>query len=143
MGEASRTMAGESAQPSLLLGIGFGLLSSLGPLAIDLYLLAMPGMAREMAAEHDYADHLAARYGYEQIENLDAAGFAALCPSPAYHGGTLDMGAAHLHPLGLALGLARAALRPRTGRIVILTVAPVAVILLLLALLNLISLFRQ
>ncbi|AWZ22147.1 FAD dependent oxidoreductase [Roseovarius sp. TM1035] len=66
--------------------------------------------AREMAAEHDYADHLAARYGYEQIEKLDAAGFAALCPSPAYHGGTLDMGAAHLHPLGLALGLARAAL---------------------------------
>ena len=45
MGEASRTMAGESAQPSLLLGIGFGLLSSLGPLAIDLYLPAMPGMA--------------------------------------------------------------------------------------------------
>ncbi|MBG6120373.1 MULTISPECIES: Bcr/CflA family efflux MFS transporter [unclassified Sphingobium] len=51
MGEASRTTTGESAQPSLLLGIGFGLLSSLGPLAIDLYLPAMPGMAREMAAD--------------------------------------------------------------------------------------------
>jgi len=65
--------------------------------------------ARETAAEHAYADHLAARYGYEQIEKLDAAGFAALCPSPAYRGGTLDMGAAHLHPLAYALGLAGAA----------------------------------
>jgi gamma-glutamylputrescine oxidase len=65
--------------------------------------------AREMAAEHVYANHLANRYGYDQIEKLDAEGFAALCPSPAYHGGTLDMGAAHLHPLSYALGLARAA----------------------------------
>lgn len=65
--------------------------------------------AREMAQEHAYAEHLAARYGYEEIETLDAEGFAALCPSPAYHGGTLDMGAAHLHPLAYAFGLARAA----------------------------------
>ncbi|MAN99689.1 MAG: FAD-dependent oxidoreductase [Roseovarius sp.] len=80
---------------------------------IDCYL--KPGVAhacftaREMAAEHAYADHLANRYGYDQIEKLDAEGFATLCPSPAYHGGTLDMGAAHLHPLAYALGLARAA----------------------------------
>ncbi|MFX0544108.1 NAD(P)/FAD-dependent oxidoreductase [Roseovarius sp. S1116L3] len=65
--------------------------------------------AKEMAQEHAYADHLAARYGYDQIEKLDRDAMHALCPSPAYHGGTLDMGAAHLHPLRYALGLARAA----------------------------------
>ncbi|MEI4260245.1 NAD(P)/FAD-dependent oxidoreductase [Roseovarius sp. D0-M9] len=65
--------------------------------------------AKEMAQEHAYADHLAQRYGYTQIEKLDRDAMQALCPSPAYHGGTLDMGAAHLHPLRYALGLARAA----------------------------------
>ena len=74
-----------------------------------------PGVAhacftpREMDEEHAYAAHLAARYGYEQIETLDREAMHALCPSPTYHGGTLDMGAAHLHPLAFALGLARAA----------------------------------
>ena len=65
--------------------------------------------AREMRAAHDEADHIAQAYGYGPIEKLDAEGFHALCPSPAYHGGVLDMGAAHLHPLAFALGLARAA----------------------------------
>ena len=65
--------------------------------------------AREMAEEQDYAKHLQNRYGYDQIESLDAEAFRALVPSPTYHGGTLDMGAAHLHPLAYALGLARAA----------------------------------
>ncbi|MDZ7709781.1 MAG: FAD-binding oxidoreductase [Roseovarius sp.] len=65
--------------------------------------------AREMAGEHAYAGHLAERYGYSEIETLDRDAMHALCPSPAYHGGALDMGAAHLHPLAYALGLARAA----------------------------------
>ncbi|WP_136442815.1 NAD(P)/FAD-dependent oxidoreductase [Pacificoceanicola onchidii] len=63
------------------------------------------GSVREM---HGYAEHMARHYGYD-MEVLDAAGFEALCPSPTYQGGILDMGAAHLHPLALALGLARAA----------------------------------
>jgi gamma-glutamylputrescine oxidase len=58
---------------------------------------------------HDYARHLNTRYGYSQIKALDKEPFHALCPSPDYVGGTLDMGAAHLHPLRLALGLADAA----------------------------------
>ena len=41
-----------SAEPSLWLGIGFGFLSSLGPVAIDLYLPAMPGMAQALAVEN-------------------------------------------------------------------------------------------
>lgn len=58
---------------------------------------------------HAYAAHLTARYGYEQMTALDRDAFHALCPSPDYVGGVLDMGAAHLHPLRLALGLAEAA----------------------------------
>ena len=73
-----------------------------------------PGVAhacfshRETAAAHAHADHLATAYGYDRIEKLDEGAMQALCPSPAYRGGTLDMGAAHLHPLAYAYGLARA-----------------------------------
>jgi DHA1 family bicyclomycin/chloramphenicol resistance-like MFS transporter len=41
----------KNTEPTLLLGIAFGFLSSLGPFAIDLYLPAMPGMAQAMAAD--------------------------------------------------------------------------------------------
>lgn len=58
---------------------------------------------------HDYAEHLQRHYGYDQIETLDHAALQSVCPSPDYKGGVLDMGAAHLHPLNYALGLARAA----------------------------------
>ncbi len=74
-----------------------------------------PGIAhacfsdREMRDEHTHTEHLRNHYGYDQIENMDAEAFRALVPSPTYHGGSLDMGAAHLHPLAYALGLARAA----------------------------------
>ncbi|MDR9394221.1 MAG: FAD-binding oxidoreductase [Roseovarius sp.] len=74
-----------------------------------------PGIAhacfseREVAEEHAYVAHLQDRYGYDQIEPLSAEGLHALCPSPAYRGGSMDWGAGHLHPLAYALGLARAA----------------------------------
>ncbi|WP_375173436.1 NAD(P)/FAD-dependent oxidoreductase [Pseudooceanicola sp.] len=58
---------------------------------------------------HDYAAHLNARYDYPKIEVPDDAEFARIIPSPAYKGGIIDRGAAHLHPLKYALGLARAA----------------------------------
>ncbi|WP_377186733.1 NAD(P)/FAD-dependent oxidoreductase [Ruegeria meonggei] len=58
---------------------------------------------------HDHAAHLSTRYGYDQIELLDESAAHGLCPSPTYRGGYLDMGAAHLHPLNFALGLAQAA----------------------------------
>ena len=64
---------------------------------------------RDMRHMHDYAGLLEDRYGYGQITKMDADQMRALCPSPAYHGGMLDMGAGHLHPLAYALGLARAA----------------------------------
>ena len=56
-----------------------------------------------------YAEKLARDYGYAEAQPLDRAGIAALVGTEAYHGGYLDRGAAHLHPLAYALGLARAA----------------------------------
>ncbi len=74
-----------------------------------------PGVAhtgsskREVEPLHRYSAHLREKYGYDALEDLDQAACHALCPSPDYVGGTLDWGAAHLHPLNYALGLARAA----------------------------------
>jgi gamma-glutamylputrescine oxidase len=55
------------------------------------------------------AEKLARDYGYALAEPLDRAGIAARVGSDAFHGGLLDRGAMHLHPLNYALGLARAA----------------------------------
>ncbi len=55
-----------------------------------------------------YAEKLNKSYGYEQIRFVDKAEMRELLDTPAYHGGTLDMGAAHLHPLNYVLGLAQA-----------------------------------
>ncbi len=63
----------------------------------------------ERAELQAHAKHLKTAYGYDRIEPLDAEAGRALCPSPAYAGGYLDKGAAHLHPLNYALGLAEAA----------------------------------
>ncbi|MDU8926566.1 FAD-binding oxidoreductase [Alisedimentitalea sp. MJ-SS2] len=65
--------------------------------------------AREVAHEHGYVEHLQTVYGYNKITPLDHTDMQAVCPSPRYVGGSLDMGAGHLHPLNFALGLARAA----------------------------------
>lgn len=55
------------------------------------------------------ADRLARDYGYDLIEILDRPGMVALTGSETYVGGDVDWGAAHLHPLNLALGMARLA----------------------------------
>ncbi|MDD8023951.1 MAG: FAD-binding oxidoreductase [Paracoccaceae bacterium] len=63
----------------------------------------------EVTHAHQMADHLAQHYDYTQITPLDAAGLRALIPSDAYIGGDIDHGAGHVHPLNLALGIARLA----------------------------------
>ncbi len=74
-----------------------------------------PGVAdlgfgkKDVVELQDYAKKLQDGYGYSEVEPLDAAAAQALCPSPAYKGGMMDWGAAHLHPLSFALGLAKAA----------------------------------
>ena len=65
-----------------------------------------PGYATET---RKYVEHLKTRYGYQQIEYLQPDDMAELTGSDTYFGGSLDMGAAHLHPLNYALGLAAAA----------------------------------
>lgn len=74
-----------------------------------------PGVAhgeysdREARAVRDDVDHLAHRYGYDQIEVLSREAFHDIVRTPLYRGGILDMGAGHLHPFRYGLGLARAA----------------------------------
>ncbi len=63
----------------------------------------------EVRAAHAHAEKLARDYGYDRVEPLDRAGLRALVPSDRFAGGDIDHGAGHLHPLNLALGLARLA----------------------------------
>lgn len=57
----------------------------------------------------DYVEHLRIAYGYEDIRFIDGDEIGEHVGSPRYYGGSLDMGAGHLHPLNFALGLGRAA----------------------------------
>lgn len=74
-----------------------------------------PGIAHcalhpsEVHHAHAMAERLARDYDYDLIEPLDREGLRALIPSPLYIGGDIDRGAGHVHPLNLALGMARLA----------------------------------
>lgn len=65
-----------------------------------------PALSDDLKA---HVDHLARNYGYEQAIALSAEQVRERLGSTRYHGGMLDMGAGHLHPLNYALGLAQAA----------------------------------
>ncbi|MEM7303579.1 MAG: FAD-binding oxidoreductase [Pseudomonadota bacterium] len=65
---------------------------------------------RYVAHSHRYADKLNREYGYSQIAPLDRGAIRNLVASDDYHGGLIDRGSGHLHPLRYALGLAKAAL---------------------------------
>ena len=66
--------------------------------------------AGEVPVHQRYVETLARDYGYDKIEILGRGELADLLGTDVYHGGTLDMGAGHLHPLRYVLGLGRAAL---------------------------------
>ncbi|POF34859.1 NAD(P)/FAD-dependent oxidoreductase [Roseibium marinum] len=57
----------------------------------------------------DHVEHLRLVYGYEHIRFIDGDEIGEHVGSSRYFGGSLDMGAGHLHPLNFALGLGRAA----------------------------------
>lgn len=57
-----------------------------------------------------YAEKLRNEYDYEQIRAVSREEMAEMLGTDIYHGGSLDTGAGHLHPLNYVLGLARAAL---------------------------------
>lgn len=65
--------------------------------------------ARHVPEFHAYADYLEKTYGYTQMQRLDQQGMRDHVGSRAYHGGLLDMGGGHIHPLRFALGLAQMA----------------------------------
>ena len=65
--------------------------------------------ARFVPHSHAYAQKLRNDYDYDLIRPLSKDELRHLVGSSAYHGGTLDMGGGHLHPLRYALGLAKAA----------------------------------
>lgn len=54
--------------------------------------------------------HMARRYGYDQLSLIATDALAHELGTDVYHGGMIDRGGGHLHPLNLALGLARAAI---------------------------------
>ncbi|MCP4874308.1 MAG: FAD-binding oxidoreductase [Gammaproteobacteria bacterium] len=65
-----------------------------------------PGFAQET---EKYVEFLQREYDYRQIEYLGREAMTELVGSDTYFGGSLDIGAAHLHPLNYALGIADAA----------------------------------
>ena len=56
-----------------------------------------------------YADFVRSNYGYDKLHILDRAQTEQALGTAVYHGGIYDAGGGHLHPLKLALGLARVA----------------------------------
>jgi gamma-glutamylputrescine oxidase len=66
---------------------------------------------RDYGHSRAYVDHMLGKYGYDKISLLDTDACREIVNSPAYHGGTLDMGSGHVNPLELVLGLARLAVK--------------------------------
>lgn len=64
---------------------------------------------RHLPELHREAEHLERVYDYPQLSKLDIEWLRDYAPAREYSGGVLDQGAGHLHPLRLAVGLARAA----------------------------------
>ncbi len=65
-----------------------------------------PGHMRELEEEAELAE---ARFGYRQYRLIGPADIRAQVASRRFHGGLLDGGAGHFHPLNYALGLGTAA----------------------------------
>ncbi|MCT8161401.1 NAD(P)/FAD-dependent oxidoreductase [Pseudoruegeria sp. SHC-113] len=65
--------------------------------------------ARYVPHSKAYAEKLQTEYGYDKIRAIGPEEIRSLVDSPAYYGGSLDMGGGHIHPLRYAFGLARMA----------------------------------
>ena len=71
--------------------------------------LHVASKAKEVVGLREEVEHLSNIYGYQQIRYVDQQELAEMTSGQGFHGGTLDTGARHLHPLKYALGMARAA----------------------------------
>ena len=57
----------------------------------------------------NYVDHLRSRYSYKEMAVFDKKQVEDYVATTLYHGGLVDYGAGHLHPLNFSLGLAELA----------------------------------
>jgi len=65
--------------------------------------------ARYTRETMEHVEHMRSVYGYTQLKPLTRGEIQEHLGTKAYHSGSIDMGAAHIHPLNFALGLAHAA----------------------------------
>jgi len=65
--------------------------------------------AGDLPALHEEVAYVQDHYAYNAITPLDRTGIRDIVRTESYAGGTLDMGAGHIHPLRYAVGLAQAA----------------------------------
>ncbi|MEQ8262260.1 FAD-binding oxidoreductase [Pseudohaliea sp.] len=72
----------------------------------NLHVASSAQAGEDLAGE---AEHLAERYGYDQLRYVPPAELPEWTSAQGMHGGLMDYGARHLHPLNYALGLAAAA----------------------------------
>ena len=72
----------------------------------NLHVASKAAHAQEL---EEYASHLQEHYDYAGVRYVAPDELAAMTSGQGFHGGLLDPGARHLHPLNYALGLARAA----------------------------------
>ncbi|MEP0201267.1 MAG: FAD-binding oxidoreductase [Halioglobus sp.] len=72
----------------------------------NLHVASKPGDALDLEQE---VAHLQGTYGYDQIQYVPPHELGDMTSGKGFHGGTLDTGCRHLHPLNYALGLAKAA----------------------------------
>ncbi|MBP2161429.1 MULTISPECIES: FAD-binding oxidoreductase [Asticcacaulis] len=61
------------------------------------------------ADDRAYANFVQSRYGYNKLSLLSRDAVNAELGTDVYHGGLFDAGGGHLHPLKLAIGMAKAA----------------------------------
>ena len=71
--------------------------------------LHVASKAKETADLQAEVDHLQQVYDYQQVRYVDKNELTQMTCGQGFHGGTVDTGARHLHPLNYALGLASAA----------------------------------
>ncbi|MBT6125598.1 MAG: FAD-binding oxidoreductase [Halieaceae bacterium] len=71
--------------------------------------LHVASKAKEQPWLIEEAEHLQKVYDYQQIRYVDSSELADMTSGRGFHGGVLDEGSRHLHPLNYALGLAKAA----------------------------------
>lgn len=71
--------------------------------------LHVASKASEIADLREEVDHLQNTYGYQQINYVEKSELEKMTSGQGFHGGIVDTGSKHLHPLKYAHGLAKAA----------------------------------